>query len=486
MSKRRKKRNSQNRRPQTKGQELQHANRSRRHKPSPASRSEIYRRFRNHLGETFQLVDVHPIRYPYVKVKLSVLVSGKPDDWMAEAHLIMLGLIREGVATRLSIAQFLGLDAEDFLLDELTKLREEGLIARRTDDTLYLTAKGEGFVEANDYIPETRIETFSFLIDGLREERILPDGELKSAEENELFRPTFTRPTNPYLQQNWEALADCFQQQYEDQQLVDLADAKRSIEFSKVFYREVLALPFVPAEDENESPRLILVTAAGKELKAEGEAMEKRWQENPQLFTEPEEAEDVREERPAFEAVAQEVEHLQKQVGPEAYQQLSTFDMKEQLIWALKNAKQALLIESPWIKYVTREYLPAIRKLVQKKVQVCILYGIGLRQKRENGDHPKILSQLEDMAQRNPGHMKLVFLPDHFRQEGIPHEGTHRKRLLCDQSWYILGSYNWLSYSWKEDQEYPLEQGTQFRVGAAEQWEEVFREYHLEREWLWI
>jgi phosphatidylserine/phosphatidylglycerophosphate/cardiolipin synthase-like enzyme len=41
--------------------------------------------------------------------------------------------------------------------------------------------------------------------------------------------------------------------------------------------------------------------------------------------------------------------------------------------------------------------------------------------------------------------------------------GTHQKILICDRTFAVTGSFNWLSYAGEQDEGYRNETGTLFR-----------------------
>jgi len=110
---------------------------------------------------------------------------------------------------------------------------------------------------------------------------------------------------------------------------------------------------------------------------------------------------------------------------------------------ALLNAKQRLLIISPWIRHqvVNFEFIVGLRNALKRGVRVYIGYGIDAGdEQKNNGANNKIAittqakSDLEDLARK---HKNFCF---------VYVGNTHRKSLVCDDSFAVTTSFNWLSF----------------------------------------
>lgn len=132
---------------------------------------------------------------------------------------------------------------------------------------------------------------------------------------------------------------------------------------------------------------------------------------------------------------------------------------------SLREAKRRLLIISPWIRdsVLNQGRLDKIKCLVERGVEVFIGYGLGDDDKpgRDKGDDAiKFLGQL---AQR---HSNLRF-----------HElgDTHAKILLVDDSYVVIGSFNWLSFEGSAKRDFREEMS--FRVNKKGEIERLFQRY---------
>ena len=105
---------------------------------------------------------------------------------------------------------------------------------------------------------------------------------------------------------------------------------------------------------------------------------------------------------------------------------------------AIDGAEEELDILSPWLKsYVVNEkFYEKIERLLENGVVVKILYGIQERSKGKGVDQ-----ETKDVA----AVMEARF--SKFRNFHLEETNSHGKMLLCDNRFYIMTSYNFLSFS---------------------------------------
>jgi len=154
---------------------------------------------------------------------------------------------------------------------------------------------------------------------------------------------------------------------------------------------------------------------------------------------------------------------------------LGIWETKEKLKESLQKAQKRILIESPWIKRATREYVPLFLKHLEAKKDLVILYGI---EAKDEHDGPT-LNQLKEMANEFPRHFLLIHLPTHLRRIGHRMVGSHRKLLIKDSEYFIMGSFNFLSMGQVRGQQVANEQSIVVMSGVEEMWGSIFREYGL-------
>ena len=134
---------------------------------------------------------------------------------------------------------------------------------------------------------------------------------------------------------------------------------------------------------------------------------------------------------------------------------------------SLDNAKNRLLIISPWItdRVLNNLRLQKIRNLVDRGVEVFIGYGIG----DDNNQRPG----------RDKGAQAIRFLSDlaarkqnlHFKEFG----DTHAKILLMDDSYAVIGSFNWLSF--EGDPRKGFREEMSYYVNVKTEIEKLFERY---------
>ncbi|MFW1461714.1 hypothetical protein ACEWA6_24240, partial [Vibrio parahaemolyticus] len=66
------------------------------------------------------------VGYPIIEAKIDIIASGKPNDVLQELHIFLLESVNAGLDTKILLAEFLGVSINDFILDELFTLLENG------------------------------------------------------------------------------------------------------------------------------------------------------------------------------------------------------------------------------------------------------------------------------------------------------------------------------------------------------------------------
>lgn len=129
---------------------------------------------------------------------------------------------------------------------------------------------------------------------------------------------------------------------------------------------------------------------------------------------------------------------------------------------AIKEATSRLLIISPWITptVVDQHMINSIRSLLERRVGVFIGYGISVEPDERDGN--KAINDLIVLAKKFEN-LKFVRMGD-----------THAKVLIKDSDFYVITSFNWLSFKGDPKRTFREEWGTY--VGINEQVNEYFRE----------
>jgi hypothetical protein len=155
------------------------------------------------------------------------------------------------------------------------------------------------------------------------------------------------------------------------------------------------------------------------------------------------------EEEPPVDGVAE-----SKDMPAPDYQMLETYDHPLLLDKALRETQRQLVIVSPWIKnrVVDDAFVGRLRNLLRNGVDVYVGYGFGEVGAQDDQDAVKALSRLSE------DHTNFV-----FRRFG----DTHAKVLICDDSYAIVTSFNWLSFVGDPRRTFRDERGMLIRDSAA-------------------
>jgi hypothetical protein len=112
---------------------------------------------------------------------------------------------------------------------------------------------------------------------------------------------------------------------------------------------------------------------------------------------------------------------------------IHTYEIRQYLLKALKEAKNRVMIVSPWIKsnVVNEEFISALEATLKRKVQVHIIYGIkGSNFQNDNSSIYKLENLMNNYS-------NLTFEKT---------ENSHRKQIVCDDKFAIVTSFNFLSF----------------------------------------
>lgn len=150
---------------------------------------------------------------------------------------------------------------------------------------------------------------------------------------------------------------------------------------------------------------------------------------DPDSFTESKNN-SIKEEKQKLE---QQLEQIKSQTR--ISEVIHTFELREYLFKALKQAKNRVMIVSPWIKsnVVNQEFLSVLEETLKRKVKVHIIYGYKQTPGSMKNDNWSI-KKLEDLMHnyKNLNFKKTT--------------NSHRKQVVCDDKFAIVTSFNFLSF----------------------------------------
>jgi hypothetical protein len=143
----------------------------------------------------------------------------------------------------------------------------------------------------------------------------------------------------------------------------------------------------------------------------------------------------------AKRALEETVERL-KQLLQQA-PQVTHIETKDHPGWfrdALETAVSTLIIVSPWIKMrVLEMWLPLIEETLNRDCEIWIGHGMPASKHHSEGSDEAAIKVLDELGYRT----RLLYR--------VPGLGTHEKVLICDDSYIVTTSYNWLSFAGASD-----------------------------------
>jgi hypothetical protein len=137
-------------------------------------------------------------------------------------------------------------------------------------------------------------------------------------------------------------------------------------------------------------------------------------------------------------------------VPPSKVRVLGVYEHPPLLRSAFKNARERILLVSPWIRasVVDSSFIRAVTECLDRGVSITIGYGIGQRDHGEKAPDRNARESLEALSTTFPN-FRLV-------RKG----NTHAKILLVDSQYFVTTSFNWLSFRGDPNQPMREEEGT--------------------------
>ena len=439
---------------------------------------EVYKKLANQAPNGYRINELIKISYPVRKVRINALVNKAPDECLVNVYNVLLRAIELGFDNKETLFEFLGLQQTDeFILRELFLLRERGLLDL-VSEKWYVTEEGKRFVKDHTILRVEENEEYEFLVDGI-------SGEFFSSKDITCIKDKeskyFDRIINVPIK-NPELLKDRYQELYDvykrdsqgtaylinyDEQNILFDDNSLWIDYWFVEYIPSKAGhdPYIEIRSTSDSLRKNDILS----IKCNNE-----YWHYVSKFTDS----DRKEEAVASIVIENQndtSEEFETPQGQSGIEDLTIWETKQKFVESLQNVKEQILIESPWIKRATREYLPYFDKLLSQGKKLIILYGID-----ENSEHDyKTIKDLEELQNKYKSNFILIELSEHLRNSRQRFTGTHRKILIKDNDYYISGSFNFLSFAKQEGQQVANEESHLITIDVKKKWGKVIKEYNL-------
>lgn len=430
---------------------------------------EAYKQLKDKAPTGYRLNELIQFSYPVRKIRLDVLVNKQPDGSLVKVYNVLLRAIQVGFSSQDKLFTFLGLgQTDEFVLRELFTLREKGLVDLISEKWI-VTEEGEKFIQDEKILRIEEKEEFEFLIDGI-------SGEIMSARQNRTEKKLLKSldpevklsNRNPELiEGKFQQLADTYKQDNENKAYL-ISYASDDIKYDSNDWCNFWLIEYIPDRKSNQEPKLeVRNFETLKEIKSLTSKFNSEYRHYIYSLSS--------SERTEFEEITIIHEEPKVQSQTDDLSTLTIWETKQKFIEALNNVKEKILIESPWIKRATQEYIPLFEKLLKDKKQLTILYGIS-----EKDEHDiYTLRKVEELQKQHKDKFKLIHLPTHFGEIHSRLTGTHRKLVIKDNEYYIHGSFNFLSFGKNERQQVANEESLLISKDVSKKWEQVAKEYSL-------
>lgn len=430
---------------------------------------EAYKQLKDKAPTGYRLNELIQFSYPVRKIRLDVLVNKQPDGSLVKVYNVLLRAIQAGFSSQDKLFTFLGLgQTDEFVLRELFTLREKGLVDLVSEKWI-VTEEGEKFIQDEKILRIEEKEEFEFLIDGI-------SGEIMSARQNRTEKKLLKSldpevklsNRNPELiEGKFQQLADTYKQDNENKSYL-ISYASDDIKYDSNDWCNFWLIEYIPDRKSNQEPKLeVRNFETLKEIKSLTSKFNSEYRHYIYSLSS--------SERTEFEEITIIHEEPKAQSQTDDLSTLTIWETKQKFIEALNNVKEKILIESPWIKRATQEYIPLFEKLLKDKKQLTILYGIS-----EKDEHDiYTLRKVEELQKQHMDKFKLIHLPTHFAEIHSRLTGTHRKLVIKDNEYYIHGSFNFLSFGKNERQQVANEESLLISKDVSKKWVQVAKEYSL-------
>jgi hypothetical protein len=436
--------------------------------------TDVYEKLSGQLHDGYRINELIPFSYPLRRVKLLVLVNKQPDGSLVKVYSSLLSCIDAGFSDQKALFDFLGLsDTDEFILRELFQLREKGLLDLISEKWI-VTDSGKQFLQDNTIYRHEEVEEFEFLIDGI-------SGEILSSVDNHTGRelekkitPQLKLPKKSpdLIKDKFLALAEVYKNDHKGTAYL-ISCSENEIRNDREDYCNYWLIEYVPEKGNPESARLEI--RSYDSLKPVKQLTEKFNAEYRYFIHELSSSERIVFSELQPDELPEEQHVPQQTEGTTDFRTLAIWETKNKFIEALKSVKQRILIESPWIKRATKEYIPYFETILQAGKRLIILYGIS---EHDEHDHETVMSLLE-LQKKYSKNFSMIHLPGHFRNRKLRLTGTHRKLVIKDDEYYIAGSFNFLSFGKQQQQVVANEESILVMKDVQEKWKQVKSEYQL-------
>ena len=439
---------------------------------------QIHQKLNKECPVGYQINEIIRFAYPFRRVKIKAMVNKSPEKSIQQIYTTFLKTIKAGYTKEADFIHFLGLHEEDFILQELYFLREKGYVDI-VNQHWTVTEQGELYIEDNNILQVLEEEDFWFLIDGITDEVLPFSKTFHDGKTEKKLEPViqYAIKSPELLAGKNGQIADVYKSENNGQAyLIDYN--RENILFDKVEFNDFYLIEYTPNKTKEGAEPYIEIRKTDEDYTLDKHLSKALYGKHEELIYDFSDSErtsfsKVKEDKlltAAFKRVNKTITKAETNI-----QELTIWETQAKFETALKDVKKSILIESPWIKRATLQYIPLMEKALKRGVEIFIIYGI-----EGNDEHHRKAEREVERLYLQYEKFHLTHLPTHFEDLGnTKMTGTHRKLLIKDNDYYIVGSFNFLSFNRKEGQTIANEESTLIKNNVAEKWLRVFKEYQL-------
>lgn len=432
---------------------------------------EAYKQLKDKAPTGYKLNELIAFSYPFRKIKLDVLANKQPDGSLVKVYNVILRAIQIGYSSQHNLFNFLGLgQTDEFILRELFSLREKGLLDLISEKWI-VTDEGEKFIKDEKILRIEEKEEFEFLIDGISGEIVSARHNITNKKLPKSLDSVIKLPnrSSELIESKFQQLAEIYKQDNENKAYL-ISYSSDEIKYDSNDWCNFWLIEYVPEQNSNQEPKL---EVRDFETLRENKSLTIKFNSEYRHYIYTLSS----SERTEIEDINLIQKELIVQTKTEDFSTLTIWETKQKFIEALKKVNEKILIESPWIKRATLEYIPLFQEILKAKKQLVILYGIS-----EKDEHDiQTLDRVRELQKEFKDNFILIHLPTHFGKIKAKLTGTHRKLVIKDNEFYIAGSFNFLSFGKNENQQVANEESLLITKDVQQKWAQVFKEYSIQQ-----
>jgi len=433
----------------------------------------VYDKLAEQTPHGYRINELVQFSYPVRRVKVNALVNKSPDESLLNVYNVLLRCIDKGFDEKSLLFDFLGIPQNDeFIIRELFSLREKGLLDL-VSEKWHVTEEGKRFIKDNTILRVEEKEEYEFLMDGVTG-KVFPKLSLEvrdlCANKNVDRILDVPLKSPDLLKDKYQEVCDAYKQDSKGEAYLIEYDEKDILYDNNKSWIDYWFIEYIPKKGDAESYLEVRNIDSLEKNDFLTKKFNKEYWRYVVQFTDSERKE---------EAIVEEIKQLEpNKVDPpkktnDPIEDLTIWETKQKFIGSLQNVKEQILIESPWIKRATLEYIPYFRNLLRQKKKLIILYGIDEKAEHDN----KTVKELELLQQEFGKSFTLIDLSEHLK--GGKFTGSHRKLLIKDNDYYISGSFNFLSFAKHEGEPIANEESQLITINVKEKWERIIKDYKL-------